>query len=74
MITAIDLHVGTKIRTRRRELKLSQMQLAEKLGIQHQLLQKYETAKVRLYVSHLYDLSVALDVPIEYFFEGFKNP
>lgn len=72
MITEIDHHVGNQLRKRRRELKLSQIELAEKLGIQYQLLQKYETAKVKLYVSHLYHISLVLNVPIDYFFEGFK--
>ena len=64
----IDVHVGRRLRARRQELGLSQMRLAEALGVTFQQIQKYERGVNRVVASRLYDLSRCLDVPIEYFF------
>jgi transcriptional regulator with XRE-family HTH domain len=64
----IDVHVGRRLRARRQELGLSQMRLAEALGVTFQQIQKYERGVNRVVASRLYDLSRSLDVPIEYFF------
>jgi transcriptional regulator with XRE-family HTH domain len=64
----IDVHVGRCLRARRQELGLSQMRLAEALGVTFQQIQKYERGVNRVVASRLYDLSRILDVPIEYFF------
>lgn len=51
-------------------LGITQQQLAEKVGIKFQQIQKYETGMNRVSASRLWDISVALDVPIDFFFEG----
>lgn len=66
----IDVHVGKRIRLRRKVLGMSQEQLAEKLGLTFQQVQKYERGMNRVGASRLWDLSVVLDAPIIFFFHG----
>ncbi|QDY69143.1 helix-turn-helix domain-containing protein [Qingshengfaniella alkalisoli] len=67
----VDVYVGKKIRHRRWMIGMTQQQLAEKVGIKFQQIQKYETGMNRVSASRLWDISDALQVPVAYFFEGF---
>lgn len=67
--TAVDRHVGGRVRQRRMMLGLSQTALADKLGVTFQQLQKNEKGTNRVGSSRLLDLSLSLDVPIQYFFD-----
>lgn len=67
---AIDRKVGQKVRTRRLEIGMSQERLAELLGVTFQQVQKYEKGVNRIAVSRLWDISVALELPVGRFFEG----
>lgn len=67
---AVDVHVGKRIRHRRWALGTTQQQLADKVGIKFQQIQKYETGANRVSASRLWDIASALDVPIDYFFDG----
>lgn len=49
---------------------MTQQQLAEKVGIKFQQIQKYETGMNRISASRLWDIAEALSVPVAYFFEG----
>lgn len=69
----VDAHVGKKIRQARWALSMTQQQLAEKVGIKFQQIQKYETGMNRVSASRLWDVSEALGVSIAYFFEGLKD-
>ena len=73
MANEIDLHVGKRLRRRRRLLGLTQQQLAESIGIRFQQIQKYECGANRVTASRLYELAVALNVPVNYFFEGLQQ-
>lgn len=66
----VDRHVGNRTRLRRQLLNMTQQQLAEKLGLTFQQLQKYERGTNRISAGRLFDLSQALDVPVSWFFEG----
>ena len=68
--TAVDTHVGLKIRARRTLLGLSQTDLANAAGITFPQVQKYEKGTNRVGASRLQQFSQALDVPPSYFFEG----
>lgn len=70
MANEIDLHVGKRLRRRRRLLGLTQQQLAEKVGIRFQQIQKYESGANRVTASRLYELATTLNVPVGYFYEG----
>ncbi len=64
----IDIHVGSRIRLRRTLLGMSQVKLAEAIGLTSQQVQKYENGATRI-ASRLYGLSRVLDVPVGFFFE-----
>ncbi|MEH6677499.1 helix-turn-helix domain-containing protein [Phenylobacterium sp.] len=72
-IHPVDLHVGMRLRLRRRELKVTQSELAGHLGISFQQVQKYERGMNRLSASRLYEIARILRVGVEYFFEGFEG-
>lgn len=65
-----DMHIGMKLRLRRHILALSQTNLAARMNISYQQIQKYETGSNRISASRLYQVAQVLDVPVEYFFEG----
>lgn len=67
----IDLHVGARVRMRRKFLGKSQSELADALGLTFQQVQKYERGFNRISASKLYDTARVLLVPVGYFFEGF---
>lgn len=64
----IDTHVGEKLRQFRWLAGLNQTQLAEKMGVKFQQVQKYETGTNRISASRLWMASEALDKPIAAFF------
>jgi len=70
----IDLHVGGRIRMRRKVLGVSQERLAEALGLTFQQVQKYERGSNRVSASKLYEIARALSAPVSYFFEGLSDP
>jgi transcriptional regulator with XRE-family HTH domain len=65
----IDVHVGARIRLRRTLLGISQVTLAEALGLTFQQVQKYEKGVNRVSSSRLVDMAHVLDVSIPYFFD-----
>ena len=52
---------------------MTQQQLAEQVGIKFQQIQKYETGANRVSASRLWDISEAMDVPVNFFFEGIEQ-
>jgi len=70
MATDIDLHVGKRLRRRRRLLGLTQQELAGQVGVRFQQIQKYECGANRITSGRLFDLSRALNVKVQYFFDG----
>lgn len=69
----VDLHVGARVRMRRKFLSLSQEGLANALGLTFQQVQKYERGSNRISASKLYEISQTLKAPIQYFFEGYAE-
>jgi transcriptional regulator with XRE-family HTH domain len=63
-----NCHIGAAIRKRRRELALSQEQLAAMLNVTNQQVQRYESGKDRVSVERLQAVAFVLSVPIIYFF------
>ena len=73
MAHPVDVHVGKRVRHRRWLIGMTQQQLAEKVGIKFQQIQKYETGANRVSASRLWDIADALDVPVSFFFEGLEE-
>jgi len=69
----VDVHVGKRIRHRRWMVGVTQQQLADKVGIKFQQIQKYETGMNRVSASRLWDIADALDVSVSFFFEGLSG-
>ena len=69
----VDAHVGKRIRHRRWMVGMTQQQLADKVGIKFQQIQKYETGMNRVSASRLWDIAEALGVTVSFFFEGLSD-
>jgi len=63
-VTALELAIGARMRTRRRQLGLSQSELADKLGVSFQQVQKYERGANRVAASTLVAASHALGATV----------
>jgi len=57
---------------RRQIMKMSQEVLGDMLGISFQQVQKYEKGMNRVSASRLWEMSKALKVPVQYFYEGLQ--
>lgn len=69
----LDQHIGLKLRMLRIKNNITQKDLAQKLDITFQQIQKYEKAVNRISASRLYDIALKMDVDIHYFFEGYQR-
>lgn len=70
---SVDVHVGSRIRTARKQRGFSQKTLAKSLDVTFQQLQKYENASNRISASKLYEVSKALNVDPGWFFDGMSG-
>ncbi|MDG3444569.1 helix-turn-helix domain-containing protein [Nitrospirillum amazonense] len=66
----IEQHLAGRIRLRRGLLGLSQVQVADALGLTFQQVQKYESGANRVSIARLVRLADVLNVPITFFFDG----
>ena len=73
MATDIDLHLGRRLRRRRRLLGLTQQQLATQVGIRFQQIQKYECGANRISAARLWQLAEALESPVSYLYDGLEE-
>lgn len=73
MANDFDLHLGRRLRRRRRLLGLTQQQLASAVGIRFQQIQKYECGANRISAARLWQLSEALEIRIGYFYDGLSE-
>ena len=68
--TPMDALVGSRLRTRRKQLRISQERLGKEVGVSFQQVQKYENGTNRIGAGRLAEISKVLDVPVAYFFTG----
>ncbi len=61
--------IGEMLKKKRRELGISQEELAERLGVTYQQIQRYENGVNKLNVENIQIIAEALDVPVSYFFD-----
>ena len=73
MAHPVDIYVGARFRSLRTMRSLSQTEIAEKLGVSFQQVQKYEKGTNRISASKLYKISQILNVQPNYFFEGLRD-
>ena len=65
-----DIEMGRRIRPRRREIGISQTELAGKLGLSFQQMQKYEKGINRVGASRLQQIAEMLGVDVPFFYDG----
>ena len=66
----IEQQIAVRLRSRRRLLGLTLDDVATRCGSTFQTVHKYEAGKARISACTLWKLSRALEVQIDYFFEG----
>jgi CheY-like chemotaxis protein len=69
-VSTIDKFIGKQIREKRRKRGMTLLEVADKLGLSYQQVQKYEQATTKVPVTTLYKLSVLYGVGISQFFDG----
>ena len=67
-----DKIIGQRIRKKRKELKISQMKLADKINVTFQQIQKYESGNNKTFSIRLLQIAEALNTDIIYFVQGIK--
>lgn len=65
----IDVHIGSRIRSRRTVLAMTPEQLAGALSVPGEQIGLFESGELPLPSARLWDLAKILDVPLEYFFQ-----
>ena len=68
-LDAIDVHIGRRIRARRRLLGLNQSELARRIGVTFQQVHKYETGQSAVTAARLYAIAATLGVKFDYFYD-----
>jgi len=68
--TDVDAYVGSQLKSLRKSTRLSQTDLANKVGVTFQQIQKYERGTNRIGASRLWDFCKVLDVAPGHFFDG----
>lgn len=68
--SALDHEIGARLKLARQMAGLSQSQLAARVGVTFQQLQKYERGANRVPASRLFEFACVLERPLEFFFAG----
>lgn len=71
---SLDSQIGRRMRLRRRALGLTQTDVAERIGVRFQQVQKYETGVNRISAVRLFRVCRALDIEPAYFLDGLVEP
>ena len=70
--TAIDRHVGKRLRLLRQINEVSLEKLAEIVDVAPQQIQKYEIGETRISASRIFELSKIFRVPIAWFYDDLE--
>ena len=68
-LDAIDVHIGRRIRARRRVLGMNQTDLARRIGVTFQQVHKYETGQSAVTAARLFVVAATLGVTFDYFYD-----
>lgn len=69
----IDIHVGARIRMKRKSLGISQKELADAIRLTFQQVQKYESGSNRISASKLLEIAIALKTHVSFFLHGLSE-
>lgn len=64
----VDLHVASQLKRFREDARVTQEQLAARLGITFQQVQKYEKGINRITLGRFFEITKALQLPVDRFF------
>jgi transcriptional regulator with XRE-family HTH domain len=67
--TAVDRHVGKRLRLLRQIREVSMEKLAEIVDVAPQQIQKYEVGETRISASRIFELSKIFNVPLSWFYD-----
>ena len=67
--TDVDRSIGQRVRLARQMAKISQQKLGDITGVTYQQIQKYEKGTDRIGAGRLYQVALATDQPITFFFK-----
>jgi transcriptional regulator with XRE-family HTH domain len=67
--TAVDKHVGRRLRLLRQMNDMSLERLAEIVDVAPQQIQKYEVGETRISASRIYEMSKIFSVPLSWFYD-----
>ncbi len=68
-INQVDINIGKRLKVLRILHNVTQVDVAAKMGVSFQQIQKYETGKSRMSASRLWDLSRAFNKDVGFFFQ-----
>jgi transcriptional regulator with XRE-family HTH domain len=71
---ALDIAVGQRIRIERLSRRMSQTELADRIGVSFQQVQKYEKGLNRVGAGRLTRIADVLGIPVRSFFETGSHP
>jgi len=71
--TEVDAFVGSQLKSLRKSAGYSQTELANKVGVTFQQIQKYERGANRIGASRLWGFCKVFDVSPDKFFEGVED-
>ncbi len=71
---ALDIAVGQRIRIERLSRRMSQTELADRIGVSFQQVQKYEKGLNRVGAGRLTRIAEVLGIPVRSFFETGTHP
>ena len=71
----MDLYkfIGSKIKQKRKELKISQEKLGEIIGVDYHLIQRYEKGINKIPFDKLIEISKCLNTQLEYFYKDLEE-
>ena len=71
----MDLYkfIGSKIKQKRKELKISQEKLGEMIGVDYHLIQRYEKGINKIPLDKLIEISKCLNTQLEYFYKDLEE-
>jgi transcriptional regulator with XRE-family HTH domain len=69
----VDVELGLRIRKRRNEIHMTQVELGARIGVSFQQIQKYERGANRITVSTVIAIANVLDVDCRDFFGGLQD-
>lgn len=66
----IDAEIGRRLRALRQARSMTMEQVAARVGVRYQQIQKYEAGSNRVSAGRLFEFAQLLDVPVSAFFEN----